>query len=179
VWHQFPDGTWRLYADVPPEQSCARYIDSATSGSWEGRIRLAWSDPYRLSVDVRGVGLEWEIDFRGNWLTRAFTATRFALPDTALASDSALRAVEWIARAWLEAGAIRFSGVMPNGHKYRALPRHIWLMDDARAWLNGVSLGSPERSEVDARIGTLRVPTSGALAFVSAQFTPPHGPMCG
>lgn len=172
VWHQRPDGTWRLYANVPPTHSCARYVDSATRGSWEGPIRLAWADPYRLRVDVRGVGLEWEIDFRRTWMTRTFTAARFLLPDSALASDVVLRVLEWMARAWLKGGTLGLSGVMPNGHKYRALPRRIWLMDDARAWFNGVSLGPPVQSKVGARIGTLTVPTSGALAFLTAQFTP-------
>ena len=172
VWHQRPDGTWRLYANVPPAQSCARYIDSATRGSWEGPIRLSWAYPYRLCVDVRGVGLEWEIDFRRTWMTRAFSAAGFVLPESALSSDSVLRALEWMARGWLEMRTLRLSGVMPNGHAYRALPRRIWLMDDARAWLNGVNLGPPERSEGGARIGTLTVPTSGALAFLTQQFTP-------
>jgi len=171
VWHQLPDGRWRLYADAPAAQSCARYIDSATSSSWEGRIRLAWSDPYRLCVDVRGVGLEWNIDFRRTWITRAFTAARAVLPDAALAADPMSRALEWMARAGL--GVTGLSGVMPNGHNYRALPRRIWLMDDARAWLNGVNLGPPQRGAVGARIGTLTVPTCGALAFVSARFTRP------
>lgn len=171
VWHRSPDDTWRLYADVPPAQSCARYIDSAMSSSWEGRIRLAWSDPYRLCVDVRGVGLEWNIDFRRTWITRAFTAARSVLPDAALATEPVSRALEWMARACLGVGGL--SGVMPSGHYYRALPRCIWLMDDARAWLNGVNLGPPERAAVNPRIGSLTVPTCGALAFVSAQFTRP------
>jgi hypothetical protein len=172
VWHQLPDGTWRLYANVPAAQSCARYIDSATRGTWERPIRLAWADPYRLCVDVRGVGLEWEIDFRRTWMTRAFSAAGVVLPESALSSDSVLRGLEWMARASLKSEALGLSGVMPNGHAYRALPRRIWVMDDARAWLNGESLGAPERSEGGTRIGTLTVPTSGALAFLTAQFTP-------
>jgi len=170
VWHRRPDGGWRLYANVPPAESCARYIDSATSGSWEGPIRLAWADPYRLRVDVRGVGLEWEIDFRRTWMTRFFPAVHSVVPTAALASDPVVRALEWTARSWCEVGGL--SGVMPNGHVYRALPRRIWSMDDARAWLNGVSLGPPERGLGEVHLGTLTVPTSGALVFTTVRFTP-------
>lgn len=170
VWHQFPDAAWRLYSTVSSAHSCARYIDSATALSWKGAIRLCWADPHRLNVEVRGVGLEWEIDFRDSWFSRAFGATVGVIPAELLDADPALRAVEWATNAYLGPGALSLAGVMPNGNAYRLLPRELWLMEDARAWLNGVSLGPVEPAAGCARIGELAVPTSGILAFATARF---------
>ena len=171
IWHQLPTGTWRMYSNAPAEQSCARYTDSAMHDLVQAPIRLTWTDPYRLQIDLRNVGLEWEIDFRRSWMTSAFNASRLVLPDAALAAKPALRALERMA-GWLKVGTILLTGVMPNGQQYRVLPRRLWLMEDSRAWLHGASLGLPQRDGENARFGTLSVPTSGALAFMSARFTP-------
>lgn len=70
---------------------------------------------------------------------------RYLVPDTLLATAPALRAVEWIANSSLDVGTVRLSGVMPNGSSYRVLPRHIWLMADARRQI-GATAGPLERT---------------------------------
>lgn len=171
VWHQSPDHQWHMFVNAGAGQTCVRYFPSMAAKWREERIRLCWLDPYRLRVEVRGAGLEWEIEFRRTWLTRIFGAVRSILPFALASSRPSLLAMQWMADHWLGAGRVPLLGVMPNGSAFRAVPRELWLMEDSRAWINGESLGAVDRSNVEVSLESYRVVTSGLLALVSSQFS--------
>lgn len=174
VWHRTPDGSWHMYVTAGAGPSCVRYFPSIVSRWREDVIRLCWSDPYRLRIEVRGVGLEWELDFRASLFTNAFGVLRALLPHGVAAHPVVLRAIEWLAHRWLGIGRVPLVGTMPNGSPFRAVPRRLWLMDDSRAWLRGESLGTVDRSNAEVLLESYRVVTSGVLAFVRAQFGAPR-----
>jgi hypothetical protein len=60
-WHRRPDGEWMFYTNVAPGQSCPRFFGADALDAVETDIELAWTEPFRLSVAMPAVPLEWEI----------------------------------------------------------------------------------------------------------------------
>lgn len=170
VWHRDPAGVWRLYSDVAEVYSCSRYISAAVTDAISGPIVLRWLAPFRLRVEVPVVSLNWDLQFRANWMTAAFGVVRGLLPDRAAASDAALALLERGARLGLGTGPIRLRGLMPNGQQFRIVPRRIWAVHASIASLGQADLGTPCEPAALARLGDFVVPACGLLAFATARF---------
>jgi hypothetical protein len=163
VWLRDPAGRWTIFSDARPDLSCARYASDAIEEAITTPIRLHWAGPGVLRVEIPG-RLSWEIALRTNRLTRAFTSVLRLLPPTAWRSRVLMRVAEWLAGPLLVGGRIAMHGRMPNGHRFRVAPRAVLAIEQSRAILDGVDLGSVGPVAAQPHLGEMLLPQGGMFA---------------
>lgn len=170
VWHRTPAGRWTFVADVAPELSCPRYAGAAVDAVLVGRVDVAWTAPDALVVEVPAIALRWTLRVTDTPITRAYNALRPLLPVRLLDGAAFQALLGAVARWALGTGPVPLRGRMPNGQRYRASPRRLWLVADAHAVLAGEDLGRPAPLARQARLGDFRIPQRGVLAIGAASF---------
>jgi hypothetical protein len=169
VWHRDPEGRWVFCQDVPPEQGCSRYFGSALDGSLIGQIRIVWSDPREFTVSVKGgLPLNWRISLTQTPGSRLMNAVSQALPGSIWRSPAALRMMGKAAGSILKAGRISLVGQVPNGQRFIANPRHLWIVASSQATLNGQDLGPVRPLPDQASLGDFWIPQRGIFAAANA-----------
>ena len=169
VWHRGPDGRWVFCQDVPPEQGCSRYFGSALDGSLVGQIRIVWSGPREFTVSVKGdLSLEWRIALTATPGTRLLNAVSRMMPGNLWRNSTALRLMGTAAGLALQAGRVSLVGQVPNGQRFIANPRLIWIVAECAATLNGQDLGPAAPLRVQERLGDLWIPQRGIFALAQA-----------
>jgi hypothetical protein len=169
VWHRDPEGRWVFCQDVPPEQSCSRYFGSALNGSLIGQIRIEWSGPGEFTVLVEGgLHLHWQISLTLTPAARLLNAISRALPPGAWQSPVALELMGKAAGSILRAGRISLVGQVPNGQRFVANPRLVWIVAGSTAALNGQDLGPVAPLPVQERLGDFWIPQRGIFALAQA-----------
>ncbi len=176
VWHRDPDHRWTFWQDQPDAQSCLRYFSDGASASRRVEIDLDWPGASRLAVAIPAVGLTWTVDLAATPATRALSALGGALPDRAWRSRAVLTAMGPVAGALLGAGTLGMVGRSPNGQRFTANPRRVWVVDDSSASLGEVDLGPPGRLAEQARLGDFRIPQRGIFVIGRAFFDPDPAP---
>jgi len=173
VWHRTAQGEWTIYADAPPEVSCARFMSSAVSTVVTLPITMRWTGADYLHIDAPP-RIEWTVRFGPSTATRALSRMAGMLPAPVWRSDRALWLLGGIAGVALGTGTVQMTGITPNGHRFRVHPLRLWMVRDSRAHVDGVPTGPPRLPEHTARIGPVRLPRRGLFfAETSAEFTPP------
>jgi len=178
VWHRNPAGQWSVYADAPPEVSCARYIGSALTATVTSQIDVSWSGPSSLTVNVPGV-LTWQVEISSSFATRAMSAIGARLPAGTCHSAWFLRPMGAIAGPFLSVGTVKLLGLTPNNQAFGAIPRRVWRIERSTAEMHGASLGAPGPLPRQAHLADLMMPQRGifyaenALAYIpSAEGSP-------
>ena len=169
VWHRDPEGIWTFYVDAPSTESCPRFFDAAIDASVDADIRLTWSGPSALTVEVAGV-LRWTMELRTTAATAMMSSTGRLLPGAAWRSGAVLAAMGRIAGPVLQAGRMKLAGQAPNGQWFRAAPRHIWSVATSSAVVDGVDLGRPGELPQQAHIGDTPLPQRGIFMVGEATF---------
>lgn len=160
VWHRDSDGHWTVYADAPPEVSCARFIGSALTATCTSPIALEWSSPSSLTVEVPGV-LTWRVEIAADFATRVMSSVGARLPAGACHSTWLLRPMSVAAGPVLSVGKVRLLGLMPNRQTFGAIPRRVWRVTQSSAEVQGVSLGAPGPLPQQERLGDFMLPQRG------------------
>jgi hypothetical protein len=169
VWHRDPEGRWVFCQDVPPEQGCSRYFGSALDGSLVGQIRIVWSGPREFTVSVEGgLPLDWRISLSQTPGSRLMNAVSQTLPDSIWQSPAALKLMGKAAGSILGAGRISLVGQVPNGQRFIANPRHLWMIASSQATLNGLDLGPVRPLPAQASLGDFWIPQRGIFAAANA-----------
>jgi hypothetical protein len=173
VWHRDPDGTWTFYATTPGEQSCSRYLGSATPNDpVQCDIDISWVTPWSLLVQMPGL-LEWTVDMRASVATRLLSTVSGWLPARAWTNRSILEVISRIAGPTLGVGDIRLAGITPNGQYFMVAPRTIWAVTDSRAVLRGEDLGRMEALGEQAVLGDFHLPQRGICVVVDGHLGMP------
>ena len=174
VWHRNPAGEWTVYADAPPEVSCARYIGAALSATHTTPIDLVWAGPSSLTVEVPGV-LAWQFEISSSFATRAMSAIGSRLPASTCHSTWFLRPMGAIAGPFLSIGTAKLLGRTPNRQSFGAIPRRVWRIEHASAELHGASLGQPGPLPEQARLADIMMPQRGIFYAENAlAYSPPE-----
>ncbi|WP_211320829.1 hypothetical protein [Arthrobacter livingstonensis] len=160
VWLRRPDGQWTIYADAPPELSCARYFGSALIAARVAGVTESWKGPYTAAVTVPGV-LEWRFELAQSSATRAVGAMVARMPERLWGSGPVLRGMGMMAGPVLDAGKLRFSGTVPNGQTFRAQPRRVWIVRSASATIDGAVAGRPGRLPQQEHLRDFWLPQRG------------------
>lgn len=175
VWHRNPAGQWAVYADAPPEVSCARYIGSALTATYLSQIDLTWSGPASLTVEVPGV-LTWQFEISASFATRAMSGMGALLPASACHSSWLLRPMGVIAGPFLSVGKVKLLGLTPNGQTFGAIPRRVWRIEQSSAEVRGANLGKPAPLPQQERLADLLMPQRGIFYAENAMaYTPLNG----
>ena len=105
--------------------------------------------------------------------TRLLNGIAAALP-ASLWRRATLVAMTWVAGRALGAGRLRLLGRTPNGQRFRASPRRLWVIDESRgrARIGGVDLGEPGSLTPQAHLGDFLIPQRGLFVIGSAFFEP-------
>ena len=170
IWHRSPDGRWSFWLTAAPEVSCARYSGEVSDDTHQTAIRLAWPEPYHLTIAADDPVLSWEVTFAATPTSRALSALAQRLPGPFLARENVLRVLGPVAGTFLGAGRLALTGRMPNRQTFHLVPSHVWPVAASRAYLEGADLGRPAPLPEQAAIGDFRIPQRGLLAVGALDF---------
>lgn len=171
VWLRRPSGSWSIYADAPPEVSCARYFGAGLEAAVQCPVSVTWTGDASLSVTVgEDVALAWDLALEATPVTRAMTAAMSALPDSLLRSAPFLKAMGSVAGPLLDAGRLGLTGDVPNGQGFRAKPRRMWFVSLSSATLDGEDLGNPQPLSSQTRLGDFWIPQRGIFLIGASSF---------
>jgi hypothetical protein len=160
VWHRDPDRRWTIYADAPPEVSCARYFGSALRQATTTPIEIAWADASSLTVEIAGV-LRWRIDIAADPATRLMSAFGAVLPAGAAQAPWLLRPMSRMAGPMLSVGRVRMAGTVPNGQSFGAIPRRVWGIPTSEAVIRGEDIGPTGPLPAQDHLGDFWLPQRG------------------
>lgn len=160
VWHLDPAVGWTVYANVPPEVSCARYLGAALSGAVTTPIELGWSGSDRLTVKIPGI-LDWTVNRSLDAATRMMSVAGSAMPDSVTSAPAILSPLQMVAEKVLNVGTIRLYGRTPNGQKFGMMPRKVWRIDESTATWKGRNLGPLGPLPKQAALADLFLPQRG------------------
>lgn len=171
VWLRRPSGSWTIYADAPPQVSCARYFGAALESAVQCPIEVAWTGDAAFSVRIAGdVGLAWDVELESSPVTRAMTAALTALPGQALENTSVLKVMGAASGPLLGAGRLGLTGSVPNRQGFRAKPRRMWFVSRSTAALASEDLGAPQPLRVQTRLGDFLIPQRGIFLIGASSF---------
>lgn len=170
VWHREPSGAWRFYSDAPARQSCARYFGAALEAAEQRHIRVEWTTPWDLEIRVPEVELTWRLQFEATIATSVFNAVGSLLPESWWWQPRVLAILGAVAGSVLHLGRVKLQGHVPNGQRYRASPRALWMVRASTATWRGRDLGPPAAHAPQSRLGEFWVPQRGVLAIGAARF---------
>lgn len=176
VWHRAPEGRWTFYADVEADQSCARYFKGERDAAQLDRIAIAWTGARRFVVTVRQAGLHWNVVLADTPATRLANRISRVVPERWWQEPRFLDLIEVVAGRGLGAGSVALRGRTPNGQRYLAQPRLVWMVAASAATLRGQDLGYPDSAAQQARLGDFRIPRRGIFAIAEARLQPAATP---
>ncbi len=172
VWHRDPQGHWTFYQNVPPHMSCPRYFGSEIVRAVEVReIRIQWSGAHEFAVAFDGDHhLDWKVSLAATPATRLMNSLAGMVPDTLWGRPGILRLMGGLGGVMLGAGHMGLTGNAPNGQKFIAAPRQIWIIADSSAIVEGQDLGGIGPLQSQARLGDFWIPQRGIFAIGSSMF---------
>ena len=159
---------------MAPDLSCARYFGGQVERNIVAPIDIAWADAMRFRVAVGNVSsVDWHVALGYVCRDAAAQHRRRAIPERAWQSPSVLRVMGGVAEATLGTGRMNFTGHTPNGHRYVANPRQVWLIESSHAVVNGVNLGHAGPLADQAAVGDLLLPQRGLFVVARTRFEQP------
>ena len=170
IWHRSPEGLWSFWSTVAPGVSCARYTGEISDDSRQTAVRLAWPEPYRLTISSDDPAFSWEVTFTATPTSRALGVLARLLPRRFLAGETVLRLLGPVAGALLGTGRLALTGTMPNRQTFHLLPSHDWPVAASHAQLHGTDLGTPAPLAEQATLRDFRIPQRGLLAVGAVDF---------
>ncbi len=169
IWHRDPEGVWTFYQDVAPMQACTRFFGNAVASVVEATITTEWNGPWSLQLTVADV-LDWQLTLAPTLMTRAMNGIGSVMPDALWRNGAVLKVMAGVAGVALDAGKLALSGKAPNGQHFIANPLLIWVIQNARAKLNGRDLGGVAKSTEQTKLGDFWIPRTGLMAIGRAYF---------
>ena len=174
VWHRDPAGRWVIYQDQGPRYTCPRAFGPGIDDAPTAPIAVEWTDSHRFAVDIEteGTRLHWEVRVSESAVTRALSAAAGVLPRFLRHHPAALTVIGRTAGLLLRAGRVRLIGTAPSRQHFFADLRHIWLIEDTTAVIDGVDLGEPGPLPEQAHLADFWLPQRGLFAIGSSFFAP-------
>jgi hypothetical protein len=172
VWHRDPSGRWTFYSTVAPDLSCARYFGGQVERNVVVPIEIAWADSTRFRVVV-GDAMEWHVALSTSFATWTLNAIARTIPERAWQMPAVLRLMGVAAKVTLNTGPLNLTGHTPNGHRFVANPRRLWLIESSYAIVDGVSVGPVGPLAIQASLGDLLLPQRGVFALARSRFERP------
>ena len=174
VWHRDAAGNWAFYQNAQPEKSCPRYFGNAVLKIQQvDEIKINWTGPYDLCVSIEeNVGLEWKVSMSSTLSTRLMNLIAGLVPSSLWQKPGFLNFMGGAASLMLGAGHLGLSGQVPNGQRFIANPRRIWIIRKSDASIQGQDLGPAGRLHDQARLGDFWIPQRGIFAIGDSMFEP-------
>ncbi|MBP2414705.1 hypothetical protein JOF48_003504 [Arthrobacter stackebrandtii] len=170
LWLFRPNAGWTIYADAPPEQSCARYFGADLAGTALTPVERHWEGPFALTVGVPGV-VRWSLELKETRSTAALTTAAGLLPEGFWGRPAVLAGMGRFMGPALHAGTLRLAGTVPNGQTYQARPMRVWVVKASHAVIDGTDAGAPKPLPQQLHLGDFWLPQRGLfVADMSLHF---------
>ena len=169
VWHRDPSGSWTFYSTVSPDLSCARYFGEQVDRNVVTPIDIVWVSSMRFRVCV-GTAVEWHVWLGTSLTTRLLNAVATAIPERAWQVPRVLRLVGVAARVMLGTGRLNLTGLTPNGQRFIANLRRLWLIASSHAIVDGVDIGPVGPLANQAPLRDFLLPQRGLFVVARARF---------
>jgi hypothetical protein len=171
IWHRSPEGAWSIFVDAPrPDIACPRYFGSAASLIQSACIRLTWTGPARLRVEMDAPEFVWDLEMASSPVLNLMNVANPRFPERVRRAPGMLHAMESMADRVLGLGRVTLAGITPNGHSTMLLPERMFFLASSRAMLEGISLGQPARGGACPTIGAMKLPARPVFAIGRAYF---------
>ncbi|GAA4902373.1 hypothetical protein GCM10025789_21350 [Tessaracoccus lubricantis] len=165
IWHRDPEGRWSIHVDGPRlDTACPRYYGAACTFTGFSHIDVTWTGPRSLSATMDQPALQWTMTAHEPLALRLLNPLSAKLPLSSWRPRLLIRARELLAKR-LGMGDLKLRGRMPSGHTGTLMPQRMFLIDSARARLDGLDLGNPVVLNDPPRIGDVPLPARGVLAI--------------
>jgi hypothetical protein len=171
IWHRDPDGRWTFYQDQPAELACTRYFGAEVDEVRQGPIRIDWTGPRGFEVRAGDGELEWMVEVGSTPVTRALNGLGSVLPVRAWRSTAVLAVMSRVAGIALRTDRVRLSGLAPNGQRFVANPRAVWVATASRATVAGADLGEMGPAPEQAHLRDFAIPQRGMFVTGRAFFS--------
>jgi hypothetical protein len=171
IWHRDPDGRWTFYQDQPAELACTRYFGAEVDEVRQGPIRIDWTGPRGFEVRAGDGELEWMVEVGSTPVTRALNGLGSVLPVRAWRSTAVLAVMSRVAGIALRTDRVRLSGLAPNGQRFVANPRAVWVATASRATVAGADLGEMGPAPEQAQLRDFAIPQRGMFVTGRAFFS--------
>jgi hypothetical protein len=165
IWHRDPDGRWTFYQDQPAELACTRYFGAEVDEVRQGPIRIDWTGPRGFEVRAGDGELEWMVEVGSTPVTRALNGLGSVLPVRAWRSTAVLAVMSRVAGIALRTDRVRLSGLAPNGQRFVANPRAVWVATASRATVAGADLGEMGPAPEQAQLRDFAIPQRGMFVI--------------
>ena len=174
VWHRDADGSWVFYQNAPPEKSCPRYFSNDILKFQEvSDIKINWTGANELCVSIEeNVRLEWKVSLTSTASAGLMNLMAGLIPSSLWQKPGVLNVMGVAASFMLGAGHLGLSGKVPNGQKFIANPRHIWIIRNSTAIMQGLDFGPVGKLGNQARLGDFWIPQQGIFAIGDSMFEP-------
>jgi hypothetical protein len=171
IWHRTPDGAWSIFVDAPRHDiACPRYFDSAASLVQSACIRLTWTGPTELRVEMDAPTFTWGFSMMSSPILGLMNTVNPRFPERLRRARGTLGVMESMADRVLGLGRVTLAGITPNGHRSMLLPERMFLLTSNQAELDGVDLGRPARGGACPTIGAMNLPSRPVFAIGRAYF---------
>lgn len=170
VWHRPPSRGWALYADAPPEWTCARYFGAGFARVVEAEIDLDWTGDRALALAVPRHGIEWAVRIEDGLAVRLAAGLMRIAPARIHALDAPRTAHSMAAS--LLGGRLRPGGRTPNGQEFAFRPRRIWRVSASAATVAGRDVGRMRDLVHPVALGDLAIPARGLFTISDWHFGP-------
>jgi hypothetical protein len=171
VWHRTPDGDWSIFVDAPRHDiACPRYYGAAASRVESASIRVTWTGPAHLRVEMDEPRFVWDLAMTSSPVLGLMNVVNPRFPERARRAPGVLRAMEVMANHILGLGPVTLAGITPNGYPSMLLPERMFFPTSCRAELEGVDLGPPARGGACPTIGNMKLPARPVFAIGRAYF---------
>jgi hypothetical protein len=171
IWHRDPDGRWTFYQDQPAELACTRYFGAEVDEVRQGPIRIDWTGPRGFEVRAGDGELEWMVEVGSTPVTRALNGLGSVLPVRAWRSTAVLAVMSRVAGIALRTDRVRLAGLAPNGQRFVANPRAVWVATASRATVAGADLGEMGPAPEQAQLRDFAIPQRGMFVTGRAFFS--------
>ena len=170
VWHRNPKGRWTFIQDAPPQLACTRYFGRAVSQQLQRQIRLTWTGPWDLAVEVAGdYEVYWQVSLDETFTTQLLNVLGGMIPGFLWQRQAFLKMLERLGGSIMGSGRMSLTGRLPNGQKFITHPRYMWNVASTRARVHGVELGEMGPLAEQARLGDFWIPQHGRF-FIGQAF---------
>lgn len=171
IWHRTPDGAWSIFVDAPRHDiACPRYFGSAASCVQSACIRITWTGPADLRVEMDAPKFTWDFSMTSSPILGLMNAANPRFPERIRRARGVLRVMESMADRVLGLGGVTLAGITPNGHKTMLLPERMFFLASSHAEFDGVDLGQPARGGACPTIGAMNLPSRPVFAIGRAYF---------
>lgn len=122
---------------------------------------------------VVGTASDWQVALGTSLRTQLLNTVAGVIAERAWQVPAVLRLMGVAAKATLGTGRLNLTGLTPNGHRFIANPRRLWLIESSHAVVDGVSVGPTGPLANQASVGDLLLPQRGLFAVARVRLEQP------